>query len=474
MPNQTLAKLRRLQEQAHAFFEEKGIERQDHTRQPFWNRAAHFWLLVGKSFIRNRCPVRASALAYTTLLALVPLLAVGASITTALLQKEGEKPVQELITRLVENVAPALGLEAKAGDVEAANKRQEVVKKITEFIANIEKGTLGLTGTIALVFVAIGLLRTIEATFNDIWGVTHGRGIFASIVQYWATISFGPIILVIALGLTTAPQFTRTTALVETWPIIGAILFKVVPVIILTLAFGLLYLLMPNTCVTPQAALAGGLVGGTLWYLNNMASAFYVSKAVNYSKIYGSLGILPLLLVGIYFSWLILLFGAQVSYAYQNRQTYLQEKQAESVNQRGREFIALRLMTNIARHFQLGEKSPSVIQLAGDLGVPSRLIGRILQALIEARLVIEASGQEVGFSPARPLHQITAHDIVMALRAGGGLELETKEDELRPSIRLKFESIYDAEREVAAAMTLDSMARQASTVPVATATHAAS
>ena len=467
MANQTWSKLRRIGEQAHAFFHEKDIERQTH-QQSYWLRAAHFWLLVGKSFIKNRCPVRASALAYTTLLALVPLLAVGASIATAVLQQKGEEPVRQLVTHLVENVAPTLGLDTKVGDVEAVNRRQVVVTNITTFIARIQSGTLGITGTIALIFVAIGLLRTIEATFNDIWGVTHGRGIISSIIRYWATITMGPILFIIVLGLFTAPRFTHATQLVENWPFIGAVLFKVIPITLVSVGFAVFYLLMPNTSVQPLAALAGGAVGGTLWYVNNKMAAFYASKAVTYSAIYGSLGILPLFLVGMYLSWLILLFGAQVAYAFQNRQAYLQEKQAESVNHRGREFVALRIMTRIAQRFQRGQTSPNMCELASDLGVPSRLIGQVLQALLHARLVVEVLGGETGYAPARPIRQITAHDIVMALRTGKGQELETHDDGTRQSVRLKFEAIYDAEREIAASMNLESLANESPVIPVVT------
>ena len=191
--NGGLAKLKKLQEQAQAFLHERGIERTDDACQPFLYRFAHFWLLVIKSFIRNRCPVRASALAYTNLLALIPLLAVGVSITTSLLQSKGEQPIRDVINQLVVNVAPILDLKAKESDEAAAMKREEVVAKITDFINNIQSGALGVTSTIALIFVAIGLLRTIEAAFNDIWGVTSGRGVVASIIQYWATISLGPV-----------------------------------------------------------------------------------------------------------------------------------------------------------------------------------------------------------------------------------------------------------------------------------------
>lgn len=453
-----------MQAQAVAFLTEKDIGREDDAGRHWLHRLAHFWLLVGKSFTRNRCPVRASALAYTTLLALIPLLAVGVSITTSLLQKEGEAPIREMIEKLVANVAPSLDLEARGADAAAADKRQEVVKKITDFIANIQSGTLGLTGTIALVFVAIGLLRTIEATFNDIWGITACRSWLSSIVQYWAAISLGPVILVLVIGLTTGPHFGKTSALIGHWPWVGALLFRLLPFVVLSLAFGLLYQLMPNTRVQWQAALIGGIVGGSLWQLNNILSVHYFSKAVTYSQIYGSLSLIPLFLVGMYTSWLILLFGAQVAYAYQNRQSYLQEKVAETVCQRGREFVALRLMTLIGRRFQTAGKPDGVILLSECLGVPTRIVSQILAALKQANLVVEAAtGGESGFVPARPLERINANDVLQALRVGCGLELETADDPARATVRERFEEIGRAEREVASALTIDELAREAAT-----------
>lgn len=458
--NDTVSKLKRLLEAIQAFFEERGIGHVDDARRSRLHRFAHFWLLVGKSFIRNRCPVRASALAYTTLLALIPMLAVCVSITTSLLQKEGEKPIRELIDKLVENVAPMLSLQANAGDAAASDKRAEVVAKITGFIANIQTGTIGITGTIALVFVAIGLLRTIEATFNDIWGVTRGRGWVASIIQYWATVSLGPVVLVLVLGLTTGPLFKDTTRFLEHWPWLGSFVFHLLPFVVLSLAFGLFYQLIPNTRVQPQAALVGGIVGGTLWQLNNKLSVLYVSKAVSYSQIYGPLSIIPLLLIGLYFSWLILLFGAQVAYAFQNRQSYLQEKQAEGVNQRGREFVALRMMTLLAQHFQRGDKPPGVNLIAATLGVPSRLVSQLVQPLLHAKLIVEVADSDISYTPARPLDQITAHDILTSLRVGQGMELETRDDAVRERVREKFDSIYETERETARAVTLEMLANE--------------
>jgi uncharacterized BrkB/YihY/UPF0761 family membrane protein/DNA-binding IscR family transcriptional regulator len=616
--NRTLSKLKRLQEQAVAFFHETGIGHEDDANRSRLHRFAHYWLLVLKSFLRNRCPLRASALAYTTLLALIPLLAVCASIMTGFLQKQGRKPIDEIVNGFVKNVAPMLNLQVRTNasgpvvtnrvtvqlqtnnaattnqppsesDVAEGppNQMDEVVGKINKFIDNIQSGAIGITGTIALVFVAIGLLRTIEATFNDIWGVTRGRGWVESITQYFAALAGGPLILALVFGLTTGPQFDstkhilgltsfsekrikdfpqlatkladesnpvsaylkvhfddelknafptnstaikslrdhqrrggdgkrlttdlvnnlnriaddeaiyeegrfsgvtlreKTRALVgkklsghdrirfnrlliedayaaELVPkresVIGGFVFAILPFVVLSLAFALLYQLMPNTRVHPKAALVGGIVGGTLWLLNNRISFVYASKALGYSQIYGGLSIIPLFLVGMYFSWLILLFGAQVAYAFQNRQAYLQEKQAEGVSQRGREFVALRMMTLLAQHFQRGEGPPGVNLIASTLCVPSRLIGRLVHPLLQAKLIVEVVDRETAYVPARPLDQITAHDILTALRVGQGLELETRADDARARVSQKFESVYEAERETAQAVTLEALA----------------
>jgi membrane protein len=466
MGRDAAAKLKQIHNATRDFLEEKGIESADRFQSAWWRRACHFWLMVVKSFWRNRCPVRASALAYTTLLALIPVLAIAVSVTTSLLQSRGEKPIRELIDYLVVNVAPALSLEMRQGDAAAASKRDEVVTKITEFIGNIRSGTLGLTSTIALVFVAISLLRTIEAAFNDIWGVHRGRGWLRSSIQYWTAITLGPVILVLAVGLTTSSQFAYTTRWLTRLGWLGTFALQLLPFAVVSVAFGLFYQLMPNTRVRWRAAFAGGLVGGCLWQLNNLFNVLYVSRVITYSKIYGSLGMIPLFLVGLYFSWLIVLFGAQVAYAAQNRQAYLEGRLAEGVNQRGREFIGLRLMTLVADRFHRAHAPLAASQLAAALDVPMRLVSQILQSLVQASLVLEVNERETAYVPARPLEQINLHHILEALRASQGIEPATREDRLRALVRAECDRVRQAEEQAATAVTLrDLVALQSEQVP---------
>ena len=443
-------------------FDDRHAATEDLSEAPRWQRFIHFWLLVGRSFVRNRCPARASALAYTTLLALIPLLAVALSVSASLMNAKDEAArnamVEQMIDKVVGNIAPQLNLDPKGG-AQAVENRRHVVKNITDFIANTQSGKLGTTGMIGLVFVAIMLLSNIEATFNDIWGVGRGRSWVLRVVNYWAAITLGPILFAVAIGLSASAQLQTAQDFIMGTPVVGRLIFKVVPFLVPCAGFTVFYKLMPNTRVTWLAALVGGVLGGVLWQLNNIFNVVYVSNVVTYSKIYGSLALVPVFLLGLYFSWLILLLGAQVGYAFQNREIYLQERQAENVNQRGREFVAVRLMTAIAQRFEAGRKPPTIVDLSREVGVPGRLATQILAALARTRIVQETGAEGAGYAPGRPLEAISVQDILDAMRTANGRELATADDETRKLLREEFEKVRAAERGVAGGITLRELVR---------------
>jgi membrane protein len=480
-------------------------------------RSVHFWSLVWRSFSRNRCPMRATALAYGTLLALIPMLFVVVSVTSSFLKKQGEDPIDQFILKMVASVTPGVpdNLNAApntqtnaaartpasadtnapqsdqqehasnpAGPVEpgapagnaqtnqggsspdeqaqeALVARRAIARQIHEFIQNARRGALGLTGSVLLIFAGISMLTQIETTFNDIWGATRGRSWPMRVMLYWGVLSLAPLVLVVVFGLATGPHLGWTQHLLAGTPHLRKLIFHVLPVIVLCLAFSLFYGLMPNTRVGWRAALAGGLAGGLLFHLNNVISVLYVSRVVTNSRIYGSLGLVVVFMIGLYLAWWILLFGAQVAYAYQNRTAYLEEKQVESVNQRGREFIALRMMTCIGERFERGERQPSLTEIAERLFVPTRLAQQILQTLCAARLVVETTGAEVGYMPGRPLESITCHDVLTALRASQGQELTTREEPARLEVYGEYQRIEDAERQAASTVTMLALVQRA-------------
>jgi len=442
----------------------------------------HFWALVWRSFVRNRCPARASALSYTTLLALIPLLAVVVSVTSSLLKSEGEQQIDGFIQKLVDSVTPPTELSTNslsqttggafatnwpgtavsslAGDERVVEARKTVARYINGFIQNTRSGALGVTGTVLLLFVVVSLLGSIEETMNDIWGVTRGRNWLARLEHYWFAIGLGPTLLIAGLALATGPRFAGVRHFVEAMPFVGGLIFKILPLVFLWLAFTCFYELMPNTKVHWRAAAVGGLAGSLLWLGNNAVGFLYVSRVVSNSKIYGSLGLVLVFMAGLYFSWFILLLGAQIAYAWQNRVAYLQDKLAENVNQRGREFVALRLMTCIGGRFQGGLPPATIQNLTAELGIPSRLIQQVLHPLLAARLVTEIAGAEPAYAPARPLEAINAHHVLLALRAASGQDLVTPEN-VRSEIYGEFARIQEAEQRAASSVTMFALVNRA-------------
>jgi membrane protein len=465
MAEEKQAKLQQLQKQMRQLLDDDAVA--EHEQALNWSqRFIHFWILTGQSFLKNRAPVRAASLAYTTLLALVPLLAVSISVAALLLPRDPNEQKRELFLMIdgaVEKFAPSLGVSAGTGDeTEAMAHRAQLAEKIVEFVGNIRFGTIGATALAGLILVAIGLLRTVEATFNDMWGVTKGRGWLMSIAVYWAVVTLGPIVVLVIKGANYLQVLSNST---QTWlpgGVLGQMLLSLawVPALaVASVAFGALYLWMPNTRVRWSSALVGGFVAAALWMLNGQMAALYNTRVLTNNAIYGSLGVLPLFLFGLYLSWLILLFGAQVAYVFQFRKAYLQERQAGRVHQQGREFVALRLMTELGRRFAAGTKPATVAQLAELFGIPPKLAKETLQALVAARLLVEtqSTSTETAYSPARPLAQIAVRDVLRALRAGQGNDMLTNEDEARAAVREEFQAVLAAEDSRAGAVSLEQL-----------------
>jgi membrane protein len=449
-------------------------------------RFVHFCALVVRQFIRRRCLVQASALSYSTLLALIPLLVVALNVTSSLLKDKDEEKLSQFVEKAVASIAPPANIPTNAvaggtnsaalammnpaaggnaaapnavGETNAAadetiNTQKEVAEGIHDLVKKTSNRALGATGLIFLVLTAISLLRGIEETLNDIWGVTRSRNWLLQIMLYWTIITLGPLLLAAALGLTGSMHMQHMRGFAESSPWLAPLVKHMLPIGILSLALGLFYKLTPNTEVRFSAAMIGGLCAGTAWHIYNQLGFLLVARAMSASKYYGSVFLIVLLMGGLYVLWLILLLGAQIAYAYQNRTAYLQDRLAENVNQRGREFVALRIMTCLGRRFLRGRPAATVPEISAELGVPSRLTQSVLRTLTATRLVTEVAGEEAAFVPGRPLEAINAYDILLALRTGGGQELPLAEMPELAEIYGEFARIEQAERDAAAGVSL--------------------
>lgn len=463
-------------------------------------RFVHFWALVVRQFIRYRCFIRASALSFSTLLALIPLLAVALSVTSSLLNKQQEEELTQFVENVASSVAPAVSVSTNspivspgpadvvsatnangtvetgetnsiallansnappaAGPAVPVTTQKQVAAEIHELVQSASSHTLGATGLIFLVITAISLLRGIEETFNDMWGVTCGRNWKVQIPLYLTILTYGPVLLAIALVLSGSGFLENTRSYFESSPILAPVIKHLLPITIFSLTLGLVYKVTPNTKVEYSAAMVGGLFSGASWHIYNQLGFLLVSRVSSASKLYGGLALVVLVMGGLYILWLIILFGAQIAYAYQNRAAYLQDRLAENVNHRGREFVALRIMTYLGRRFQNGLRPATVPEISAELGVPSRLTQTVLRTLQATRLVTEACGPEAAFMPTRPLDAISAHDILIAMRTGTGQELPVSQAPELQEMYGEFARIEEAERKAAAGVTLLALANR--------------
>jgi membrane protein len=513
--------LKRLQADGLALWDESIFRKAGELSRLY--KFIHFWVLVWKSFQRNRCLSRAASLSYTTLFAIIPMLAVAVGVTSLFLKSEGTEQIEAFIQQFVDRMIPPNVIEtntagsvwqagnaavlsagttgggpvltssvpagialtnlagttngtvvpppvaaavapaprATGSDARVVTAQKEAAQYIHGLIQKTYSGTLGVAGMLMLLFTAIMTLRSIEEAFNDIWGVSRGRDWFALSPSYITTIVGGPILLFGALALASGPRFQKTREIIAAVPFLEPLISQILPLAVICLAFALFYKLVPNTKVHFSAALVGGALAGSLWHGYNLMSFLLASRLVSYSRIYGSLALVLLFMAGLWAVWLAVLFGAQVAYAFQNRTLYLQEKLAENVNQRGREFVALRLMTCIGQRFQRGLPPPSVTEISAELGIPSRLVHQVLQTLLAAHLVVEVARGEPAYAPARPLEAINAHDVLVAMRATMGQELVTREEPVREEVYGEFARIQEAERKAASVVSILALVNRA-------------
>jgi membrane protein len=372
------------------------------------------WLRALRDFFAHRGPVRAASLSYTSLLALVPLLALVLSISKGVLRTQDPQALLQLIDRFLAYAVPQLQyLSADQAD----SARQDALARIQEAISRIDAGALGALGAVTLVTVGISLLSAIEHAFNDIWGVPRGRPLSRRIVYYWAGVTLGPVFLFLALGITGS---NSVAAVLGHFPggLATRIFWRFLPVVILSTGLTLLYWTMPNTHVPARAAVLGGVTAGVLLQLNNLGSALYFSQVLHYSKVYGGIGAIPVMMVGLYLSWLIVLYGGEVGHAAASPPV---EAAPFPDGDAQRSRVALEIARALTSEYLTGRGGLSRLELADRLQFPDAWVGGALAMLCDAGLFVEATrdGADVEpprFLPAKPPNQIAVLDVIAAVR----------------------------------------------------------
>ena len=344
------------------------------TREPrssIARQALHgsrYALALVRDLVEGEISLRAMSLVYTTLLSLVPLLALSFSVLKAL-------GVHNTLEPLLEQLLRPLG-----------DQSAPVAREIIGFVDNMRVGVLGFLGVVMLLYTAVSMISKIETSFNFIWKVGRTRGMTQRFSEYLVVLLVGPLLVFAAIGITAS---VRNSALVswlsgiQPFGLAILVMTKAVPyaLIIATLTF--VYSYMPNTRVHWRAALIGGLFAGISWESASAAFATFVANA-NYQAIYSGFAIVIILLVWIYLGWLIVLFGCRLAFYVQFPRFLAAASEQPQPGSREGEFLAMRLLALVAGRFVAGAPPTELDEARRVLGVPEERFAAALRALVSA------------------------------------------------------------------------------------------
>ena len=366
-------------------------------------------LKIGYCVIRDlldgMLTLQAMSLVYTTLLSLVPLVAVSFSVLKGFGVHNQVEPM-------------LLSLLAPLGE-----KGQEITIKIIEFVENTKAGVLGSLGLVLLFYTVVSLIQKIERSFNFTWRITKSRPFKQRFSDYLSVVLLGPLLIFSAIGVTASVMGSEFVKELMTYEGIGwlvTVFARLLPYLLVIAAFTVIYIFVPNTRVTVKAAFAGACVAGVLWETVGWAFASFVVSSAKYTAIYSAFATLIFFMIWLYLCWMILLIGASIAFYVQNPEFRTPGEQTEeSSSIRMREKLALLIMSAISRAFYADDKPMDEKALAETLDITPALLNPIIEQLISSHVLLRTEGETAGMVPAHPPETISVLDVLKVIRKSG-------------------------------------------------------
>lgn len=272
--------------------------------------------------------------------------------------------------------------------------------------------TLGVNGLLWVLITLFGFMRNVEWSFNQIWGVKKSRSILRTLSDYITITLLLPFVAAFVLAITVSLA-TLDTSDTFRFALRGG------QFALVALTFTLLYVVVPNTRVQIKYALLGGIVAGGVWMFTSWC---YVNFQVGLTRnvfFFSTFALFPLFLFWVYTSWVILLYGALLSFAYQNEKTFAMEQHVDSASHAYKEAVAVRAAVEMTRRFRKGELPLSVAEMADQWNVPTRLLNNLMDCLVDAGYVTQCANEPVRYQPGRAPDTTRIADIVRVVREAG-------------------------------------------------------
>lgn len=386
------------------------------TKQDLWTRdlttmsglqrlgtqALRLATAVGMEFRHRLLDARAAGLVYTTLLSLVPFLAVMFSV----LKGFGVHHVIEpFLAQTLEPLGP---------------KGREITATIIGFVDNIKMGVLGVFGIAGLFYTTYSLIDKIEQALNAIWQVKQGRTWERKFTDYLSAVLVGPVLVVSAFGLLASLQSHTLVQHLARMEPFGTLLVwsgEVVPFLMLCAVFTFFYKMIPNTHVHMRSAIVGGISAAILWMIAGEAFARFVAASANYSAIYSGFAVLMLFLLWLYAGWMIVLIGAQFSFFHQYPMAYLSRLLWEQGTHVFREQLALKVLRVLGHHYLKGDRPLRLPELSSELTMPLSLVEEEVERLVDNGFVGRLQEPE-GVSLIKSPDLILVKEVLDSVRNG--------------------------------------------------------
>ncbi len=279
-----------------------------------------------------------------------------------------------------------------------------------------DASTLGLSGLLFVLTTVFGLMRNVESSFNAIWGVERNRNYFRVLSDYLMVTLLLPFVAAAVLGITAALESQTVANAFGPAALIG---LRGMQFGVICLTMSLLNWMVPNTKVLLRYALLGGIVAGCLWVLNSWAFVKFQMGLARYTLFFSGFALFPLLMMWIYFSWIILLFGSLFTFACQNEKTFAIEQHAGEGSHAYKEALGLRLVVELARRFRDGRPGITMSEAADAWNVPMRVLTETVEALIHAGLVTKVATDPPRYQPGRSPEHVRVRDVTHVLREAG-------------------------------------------------------
>jgi membrane protein len=366
-------------------------------------------ILSIRGIAKDRITLQASALTFFSLLSIVPVLAMAFGIAKGF---GVEKGLETMLLNALEG-------------------QEQVALRVMQFarglLASVKGGLVAGAGLLILFYTVIKILSHIEKAFNDIWGINKGRSVGRQITDYLSVLLIGTVLFIMASSVTVLITGGITLALKKFvflhFLSTGiSIVLQLLPIVALWVLFAFVYVFVPNTKVNLKSGVLAGIIAGSIYYVFQWG---YISLQIGIAKwnaVYGSFAALPLFFTWLQFSWMIVLFGAEISFAHQNVEMFEFEEECLGVSHTFKRLLSLRVAQLVVRRFTQGEKAWSNEQISRELEIPIRLVNQILYDLVTCGVLSEVmagQGKCTAYEPGRDPDTLTIKYVIDALESRG-------------------------------------------------------